>query len=993
MQGFLKKFQSGSGNKSSRETTWQLTSVLINAQIQMAMSYERLGIIRETCYYVDEASKTAQLSDCGLRLAVILAFEAEVRVKMGNHIKSTECLEKCQAIIEGLNLQDLNVLYYAHSAILSLQRQRLFNEENQYYVLSDKIFSDLEQKSQKFSASEIAKKISRLSLTNFEAVTPKNTPRTMSTRRSLVGRRLSGPLFSEKSTPTPISRQSLPIGGSPINFLAMMETPKRESNIKEESSEGPSEIFGVEVVWNSIVRSQVYSLGLQNSVDGAMSLLEDQYRSASTRDDVLLEIIKARNLFLLAKSILSKDSIYSFVFDSVICVPSIKPNNAFYNNYMKDSTFPKTAIGHLEKAQNMILDNVSKIMVVCNATEISSVASLINAIQMSLAAIREVVYEGIDIGDIATSYANLVLQDASRRLTLESDRTVVKLRSSDYNWPSKALESTDTPKTIVSMYSDFEHDILNSLPEKWAAVSISVSAETGSLSLCRYEKNKSPLQLCLPLNRHSSRDANEESFSFDLGMQRLREIIEKSNESASSQRTTQIKTSEERQLWWKERYGLDQKLEELLGDVEYFWLGGFTGIFSRQRVVPHLLENLATQFVKLLRVYLPSRNWVMGGIRPRSGLGKYRSREEPRRFAGSSNEINTGSSGSMSKGSAGLEEVEIELDSRILELFVGLGDPDNIKDPGLIEDLTYFVLDILQFHGERNAFDEIEIDQFMVHLETALHNYHAQVAAMDEQLGEEGLEHIVLVLDRNTQAFPWESIPCLRQQSVSRVPSLSILSQLLREHYQPEVDPVWPVVQVSLEEKSSDSGCYYILNPSRDLPKTQERFENKLTNLRGWSGLVAQEPTETELVGMLESGKLVVYIGHGSGLQYIRAAKIKALKRCCATLLLGCSSGALEEAGDYDPWGTPMTYMIAGCPMLLANMWDVTDKDIDLFSTCMLERWGVLPPPNPGMGVSAIGEAVRDSRDDCNLRFLNGAAPVVYGIPLKIKKKLVMGNK
>lgn len=73
--------------------------------------------------------------------------------------------------------------------------------------------------------------------------------------------------------------------------------------------------------------------------------------------------------------------------------------------------------------------------------------------------------------------------------------------------------------------------------------------------------------------------------------------------------------------------------------------------------------------------------------------------------------------------------------------------------------------------------------------------------------------------------------------------------------------------------------------------------------------------------------------------------------------------------------------------MLVANMWDVTDKDIDKFSASMLERWGAFPPSNPGMKVMGIARAVRESRDECNLRFLNGAAPVVYGLPLSLVYK------
>ena len=51
------------------------------------------------------------------------------------------------------------------------------------------------------------------------------------------------------------------------------------------------------------------------------------------------------------------------------------------------------------------------------------------------------------------------------------------------------------------------------------------------------------------------------------------------------------------------------------------------------------------------------------------------------------------------------------LDQRVLELFIGLGSPgeaEDLEEP--LMDLLYFVVDILQFHGERNAYDEIDFD-------------------------------------------------------------------------------------------------------------------------------------------------------------------------------------------------------------------------------------------------------------------------------------------
>jgi len=59
------------------------------------------------------------------------------------------------------------------------------------------------------------------------------------------------------------------------------------------------------------------------------------------------------------------------------------------------------------------------------------------------------------------------------------------------------------------------------------------------------------------------------------------------------------------------------------------------------------------------------------------------------------------------------------------------------------------------------------------------------------------------------------------------------------------------------------------------------------------------------------------YFGHGSGEQYVKSAQVKRLQRCAVTMLFGCSSGKLRDAGDFEPWGTPFTYLLAGRYILL----------------------------------------------------------------------------
>ena len=119
---------------------------------------------------------------------------------------------------------------------------------------------------------------------------------------------------------------------------------------------------------------------------------------------------------------------------------------------------------------------------------------------------------------------------------------------------------------------------------------------------------------------------------------------------------------------------------------------------------------------------------------------------------------------------------------------------------------------------------------------------------------------------------------------------------------------------------------------------------------------------------------------------------------------------------------------------MVANLWDVTDRDIDKLSSGVFSRWGLCDSrlisrcgsddtaepeqamsgggPNLFTGPSvgerkrqlhasmkgkkciatnkrgvSLTEALARARDDCTLKYLNGAAPVIYGVPVFLEEK------
>ncbi|KAL7119495.1 hypothetical protein ACP275_02G066600 [Erythranthe tilingii] len=284
--------------------------------------------------------------------------------------------------------------------------------------------------------------------------------------------------------------------------------------------------------------------------------------------------------------------------------------------------------------------------------------------------------------------------------------------------------------------------------------------------------------------------------------------------------------------------------------------------------------------------------------------------------------------------------------------------------------------------------------------ESKMHTLFKRMLEMSDNFDEdEGITRkpIILVLDFDVQMLPWENLPILRNQEVYRMPSVgSIFATLDRccqneEQFETNI-PAFP----SIDPLDS----YYLLNPDGDLRTTQLEFESwfKDQNIEGKIGTV---PTVQELSLALKNHDLFVYCGHGSGTQYIPGHQIEKLDTCAATLLLGCSSGSLYLKGCYLPEGAPISYILAGSPVIVANLWEVTDKDIDRFGKAMLNAWlrersaasskcDQCIVPNKSKKCShrpRIGSFMGQARDACTLGFLIGASPVCYGVPTGIIKR------
>lgn len=400
-----------------------------------------------------------------------------------------------------------------------------------------------------------------------------------------------------------------------------------------------------------------------------------------------------------------------------------------------------------------------------------------------------------------------------------------------------------------------------------------------------------------------------------------------------------------------------------------------------------------------------------------------------------------------------------KLDLGILGLFAEMSPSASHED---FEDFLHFVIESHQFAGAPVVFDEIDLDQ--VSKQRSAIGVAAEMRCLpfkvatdlrgcldrlhDSQPTQSRIDqHTFLVLDKDAQKYPWESLPSVRGRSFSRIPTLAFLTDMahLLPHWKTGANDGNKSLLRHLSVDAHNTS--YMLNPGGDLPRTQSSFEPWLKGHASWKGICGRKPMTLEVEQSLGNSDIFMcvvlcsdcalvwlcltepsahrYIGHGGAEDYIRSDTLRRLPRCAVTFLWGCSSGTLRARGQFDAEGTPWNYLMAGwyvhiaavgwraqvadfnfatwghercSPTLVANLWDVTDKDIDKVTRFTFERSGLRPfSQADASGDEAatakatrespvsIAQAVAEARDCCRMNYLNGAAPVVYGLPAWIK--------
>ena len=212
-------------------------------------------------------------------------------------------------------------------------------------------------------------------------------------------------------------------------------------------------------------------------------------------------------------------------------------------------------------------------------------------------------------------------------------------------------------------------------------------------------------------------------------------------------------------------------------------------------------------------------------------------------------------------------------------------------------------------------------------------------------------DHVVfLVLDEHFQSLPMENVPTFIKSSVCRIPSIPFA--ITRCHNPSDENFCFPSVDLN--------NTTYVLDPESNLAECRTRMNEHVKHLSlkygwNWSGIIGEMPVDDVIKAALKRyHSLYLFCGHGGGESILRCMNFKhkyldsgkdkgsPFSPCrSALVLMGCSSGRLVSVNaaedefasyreyQYEPAGAIISYLCAGAPCIVGNLWDVPDRDTD----------------------------------------------------------------
>jgi separase len=947
-----------SERSASRGTTfWRYVSIHCEALVHLSCLLANCGLYQDAIYYADQAQHVAQAVDSPFYVFIASTLLL-AHLRKGRDVNTSQdpvCMRRPPLEADHTSISVISTCVYLAEASISAGEFTAASEAIEEATRRLSMIGPGDTTMPATSETDESKPVVRIS------TRPKSKSRAKTANKSTK-------IAAKANSVRPRGKG----GRNPA-----LETTTKESILPVTSTKFQTTI--------NVLKAHI----MLSSGEGkdALSLLAECKDISSFRPDFIRRrLIEAKTILDEFFESVSADAVHCVLAETTIAFPSLqrkdqafgkkvilqspmaaktpgrdrKPGVANCQKTVHDDTGSDQPSDLVMRAGDLLLDAMKAPLGGCPTNMLRELSMMLNqCFMISSVILRQRNYTPWQVAlQAATPICLAMARESS---VIETDVTLSN-KSTISCWP-QSVYGDKTISQLTSMDApSIDPGFLDKLPEEWSIVSMQLSKTRDELSITKLHLGQAPFSLRIPLRRSSSDEPDEEDFGFAAAKAELLDIIETANKTAHDSKGQSDKQA--KKSWWAEREALDERLKILLENMENVWLGGFRGILAHQHRHQDLLSRFSGSLGRSLDQHLPSRQ---KSRKTTTGAGSH-------------------------------------LHAHVLDLFVALGHPDDCDLDDSIADLLYFVVDILQFQGEQNAYDEIDFDMITVEVLDALRCYHEALKGLDKEC----TQHTILILDKELLAFPWESLPCLEGCPVSRMPSLSCVESRLDKMRLQKPD-------TSALSISASNGAY-ILNPSSDLPSTQSTFADPFSiSLPTFSAIINRAPTESEFESFLCEKELFLYFGHGSGAQYIRGRNIKRLKQCAVTFLMGCSSGRMIECGEFEPYGVPWNYMHASAPAVVGTLWDVTDKDIDRFAMKTFTEWGLLEKEHineeaaggkkRGKNVTAKGkggkrslhpaperdlpkqkvtldEAVASARSSCVLRYLNGAAPVIYGIPV-----------
>ncbi|XP_063368810.1 uncharacterized protein LOC134657186 [Cydia amplana] len=227
---------------------------------------------------------------------------------------------------------------------------------------------------------------------------------------------------------------------------------------------------------------------------------------------------------------------------------------------------------------------------------------------------------------------------------------------------------------------------------------------------------------------------------------------------------------------------------------------------------------------------------------------------------------------------------------------------------------------------------------------------------------------VILIVDEMLDTFPWESLPILSQHPVSRIENIHFLYNLYKLHQDMIVDGYYAA--------KSEVGRY-VINPENNLERMEKRMSSFIQYwCRSWSGHVSHPPPPDQFINHLTTSDVFLYCGHGDGCQFGNGGGGCGVEGAtgtrCAALLSGCGSVRLQHgAGRGPPMAAHHHLRVAGSPMVVGMLWEVTDLEVDKMVSTLVSLYvpSDAPVPWPSVGKANWSKGELDTNVEQKLPF------------------------